>query len=277
MEDSPLSGRTGSRMPELTAQRTLVKSPPELWTELSDVESLARHLGEFGEIRITRSEPESVVAWEGENACGTVEIEASGWGTKVVMTALLPDAEPADEEPPAAYEDDDEEAGVIAVEPPELEPDTESEPESADAFEPGVEDGTESDLGESFEELEPEPRKAGLFARLFGRRKSRSEREAPAADAELPGAEPVPQPNPEPEPEPVPEPEPAGQNPDPKADPEPTTLDWGVPDIEWVQEELEPAPEADPQPGLAPDRAQAVLDATLDNLGSAHHRPFSRG
>ena len=29
-------------------QRTLVKSPPELWTELSDPESLARHLAELG-------------------------------------------------------------------------------------------------------------------------------------------------------------------------------------------------------------------------------------
>ena len=45
---------------------TLVKSPPELWAELSDPETLARHLGEFGEIRITRTEPETAVAWEGE-------------------------------------------------------------------------------------------------------------------------------------------------------------------------------------------------------------------
>ena len=35
-------------------QRTLVKSPPELWSELSDPESLARHLGELGEVAITR-------------------------------------------------------------------------------------------------------------------------------------------------------------------------------------------------------------------------------
>ena len=65
-------------MSDLTAKRTLVKSPPELWTELSEVESLARHLGEFGEIRITKVEPETTVAWEGERASGTVEIEASG-------------------------------------------------------------------------------------------------------------------------------------------------------------------------------------------------------
>src|SRR5438132_1197186 len=43
-------------------QRTLVKSPPELWAELSDPTSLARHLGELGEIRITRVDPEQAPA-----------------------------------------------------------------------------------------------------------------------------------------------------------------------------------------------------------------------
>jgi hypothetical protein len=62
-------------------------SPPELWAELSDVESLARHLGEFGEIRITRLDPETTVAWEGDRARGTVRLEPSGWGTKVTITA----------------------------------------------------------------------------------------------------------------------------------------------------------------------------------------------
>ncbi|HEV3229236.1 MAG TPA: hypothetical protein VGY97_07170, partial [Solirubrobacteraceae bacterium] len=73
-------------MTESRAQRTLVKSPPELWSELSDPASLARHLGEFGEIRITRLEPETRVVWEGDEASGTVELAASGWGTKVTLT-----------------------------------------------------------------------------------------------------------------------------------------------------------------------------------------------
>jgi hypothetical protein len=68
-------------------QRTLVKSPPELWAEVSDPASLARHLGELGEIRITRAEPEKLVEWEAEAASGTVVIKASGWGTKVTLTA----------------------------------------------------------------------------------------------------------------------------------------------------------------------------------------------
>jgi hypothetical protein len=74
-------------MTELTAVRTLVKSAPELWAVCSDADSLAQHLGAFGEIRITRLEPETTVAWEGERASGTVRIEPSGWGTKVTVTA----------------------------------------------------------------------------------------------------------------------------------------------------------------------------------------------
>ena len=38
-------------MTELTAVRTLVKSAPELWAVCSDADSLAQHLGAFGEIR----------------------------------------------------------------------------------------------------------------------------------------------------------------------------------------------------------------------------------
>ena len=83
-------------MQEPRAQRTLVKSPPELWAEVSDVDALARHLGEFGEIRITRLDPETTVAWEGDRACGTVALEPSGWGTKVTITAKLAEVpEPA--------------------------------------------------------------------------------------------------------------------------------------------------------------------------------------
>ncbi len=90
----------------MEANRTLVKSPPELWAELSDMAALARHLGEFGEIRITRTEPESVVEWEGDLACGSVRLEPSGWGTKVTLTAL-----------------------PVMLDPPEPEPEPEREPE----------------------------------------------------------------------------------------------------------------------------------------------------
>jgi len=74
-------------MGELTDSRTLVKSVPELWAECSEPGSLARHLGAFGEIRVTRLEPETTVAWEGDAARGTVRLEPSGWGTRVTLTA----------------------------------------------------------------------------------------------------------------------------------------------------------------------------------------------
>jgi hypothetical protein len=98
-------------MPPLHAKRTLVKSPPELWAEVSDAAALARHLGEFGEIRITRTEPETVVEWEGDLASGSVQLEPSGWGTRVTLTA-----EPARSEPEPA---------------PEPEPEPEPEPVEA--------------------------------------------------------------------------------------------------------------------------------------------------
>ena len=86
-------GITGRRakpetMAQLTASRTLVKSRPELWAECSDAAALARHLGAFGGIQITKLEPETAVAWEGEDVRGTVTLEPSGWGTRVVLTAV---------------------------------------------------------------------------------------------------------------------------------------------------------------------------------------------
>src|SRR5687767_11007961 len=92
-------------MTHSTATRRLVKSPPELWAELSTQESLSRHLAEFGEIRITRVEPETIVAWEGDRASGTVELAPTGWGTKVILTAQAtahPDRPPAVADEPQA-------------------------------------------------------------------------------------------------------------------------------------------------------------------------------
>jgi hypothetical protein len=134
--------RNDPSMEEPRAQRTLVKSPPELWAEISDLEALARHLGEFGEIRITRLEPETTVAWEGDRASGTVQLEPSGWGTKVTLTAELAGEVPAPEPVPVPQ-------------PPPVRIVPEPEPEPLPAAEAG----------------EPEPsRRPGFFARLFGRR-----------------------------------------------------------------------------------------------------------
>jgi len=77
-------------MGDVAAQRTLVKSVPELWAELSEPALLGRMLNEpFGEIRITRLTPESNIDWESELAAGSVELEPSGFGTRVRLTAQL--------------------------------------------------------------------------------------------------------------------------------------------------------------------------------------------
>jgi hypothetical protein len=94
-------------------QRTLVKSPPELWAELSDPGALARHLGELGEIRITRVEPETVVEWEADGASGRVHIAPSGWGTKVTLS--VEQETPAPAEPDVAPVPEP----IAAIEPPD--------------------------------------------------------------------------------------------------------------------------------------------------------------
>jgi hypothetical protein len=136
-------------------QRTLVKSPPELWAEISDPDSLAKHLGDFGEIRITRVDPEQKVEWQAGETSGSVIIKASGWGTKVKLTvtrpepAVEPEPEPepaAEPEPEAATEPEPE----AATEP---EPEAATEPEPDPAAEPAKpEAATEPDA-----ELEPQP------------------------------------------------------------------------------------------------------------------------
>jgi hypothetical protein len=144
-------------MPDVTASRTLVKSAPELWTECSDADSLGRHLEGFGDIRITRLEPESTVAWEGEHGRGTVTLEPSGWGTRVVLTATPAPASGGGAEVVAvAPEPEPVVVEAVAPEPEAVAPEPEPvEPEPA-PVEP---------------EPEPEPRRPGFFARLFGRRR----------------------------------------------------------------------------------------------------------
>jgi hypothetical protein len=149
----------------LEAKRTLVKSGPELWAEVSDPGALARHLTPFGSVRIVRTDPETLVAWEGEKAAGEVALAESGFGTKVTMTAAI--------------------AGAVAPEP---------EPQPA-----------------------PEPARAGFWARMFRRRRA----------------------------------EPAPPAPPPKAPPAAA-------------------------PAMSDEAAMLILTDTLDALGKAHHRPFSR-
>ena len=64
-------------MPTITLERTLVKSPPELWEELSQIERW------LGEVEISRREPPNRLTWSARGVHGTIELEPSGWGTKV--------------------------------------------------------------------------------------------------------------------------------------------------------------------------------------------------
>ena len=130
----------------MEAKRTLVKSPPELWAELSDIAALARHLGEFGEIRITRTEPETVVEWEGDLASGSVRLEPSGWGTTVTLTALPVMLDPPPPEPEPEPEPEPPKRGFWArlfkrrrrepepPRPPRREPVTPAEPQPLPAI-----------------------------------------------------------------------------------------------------------------------------------------------
>jgi hypothetical protein len=247
-------------MSELTTKRTLVKSPPELWAEVSDLEALARHLGEFGEIQITRLEPETTVVWEGDRVSGTVRLEPSGWGTKVTLTAELAAIEEAaaPEEPGVVVEEPAvvvEEPAVVVEEPAVVVEEPAVEEEPVPLPEPvAVEAAPPSPIQET--PVAQEPRR-GFWARLFGRRVAEV---PPAEDPPPPPAveEPAPEPPPVQEP-PAPAPPPLQPVPDPQPPAEP--------------EHDEPLPAAE----LDDDRAVAVLTEVLDNLGSAHHRPFSRG
>jgi hypothetical protein len=72
-------------MASIEVSRTLVKSPPELWEELQG----DRLKEAVGAGRITPTEEERLIAWEGEESTGTATLEPSGWGTKVTLRAEI--------------------------------------------------------------------------------------------------------------------------------------------------------------------------------------------
>jgi hypothetical protein len=277
-------------------ERTLVKSPPELWTELSNPHALARHLGEFGDIRITRVEPEHAVEWQAGDTAGTVRIKPSGWGTKVTLTATreigaaeqaVEDAASPQPEPEREFEPEAEpeaEAGAHAVAPapePEREPARDSiessQPEPAAVAPPPV-------------VVEPPPR-LGFFRRLLGGGRGRNVettyvRYEAAASAD-----------------PEPEPEPERAQPDPFAAVRvalaPHTVAAADPfstprrvEAASASDSTAPSPESLPDrpcvqtadvsadlraaEEVAAEEVAAVLTSVLDRLGAAHHRPFSR-
>jgi hypothetical protein len=263
-------------MQDLSAQRTLVKSPPELWDELSEVERLARHLDAFGEIKITKLEPEHTVAWEGEHASGTVSIEPSGWGTKVVLTAeLAEDGGPAEPDPdhqPEPSPAEPEQPESVGVEPVEdVEPAVaEIPPAAALAYDAAGAPAAGAEHARPADPPAERPRRRrGFWARLFAGwlvPEERLNRAAamPREERLLAALDP------------------------PAEEPQAESAEYQLlpAEEEAVVEAAEPPepPPAEPQPepaddassAMDPDDARNVLEATLDALGSAHHRPYSR-
>jgi hypothetical protein len=237
-------------------QRTLVKSPPELWAELSDPASLARHLGELGEIKITRVEPERTVEWEAADTTGKVLLKASGWGTKVTLTvarevsaaAIEAEVEPTTklevEAKPEAELEAIPDADPLAI--VEREPEAIVEPEPAPVV-----------------VVEPQAR-PGFFARLFRRRPREQVPTEPSAEPEL-TIEPV-----------ATEESASPAESESTAEPEPTPGDAPPPPEEPPAEVPDIAAELLVAEEAATAEVTAVLTAVLDRLGAAHHRPFSR-
>ncbi len=234
-------------MTEHQSSRTLVKSAPELWAECSDAASLARHLGAFGEIRITKLEPETAVAWEGAAASGTVRLESSGWGTRVTLTvteeAPPPPAGPEALEPepePAAVAVQEPEPVAVEPEPVELEPEpVELEPDPVELEAEPVEAEPEP----TATEVGPRP---GMFARFRLALRRRPEATEQVIE--------------------VLEPEPAAVESEPEPEPDPVA----------AAREPEPVAEVPPEPEPARATGEDALVAALDSLGMAHHRPYSR-
>jgi hypothetical protein len=242
-------------------QRTLVKSPPELWSELSDPEALSRHLGGLGEIRITKVEPEHAVEWEAEAAQGRIELKPSGWGTKVTLQMTR-------EAPQGAVEP----ALDSAVEAEEPQPTADTEPEAIAGSESKPEDTAQSEPADqpgaaAIPELEPadqpdaavEPEselpRLGFLARLF-KRMRKSAFEPPTVTE--PTAEEI-----------------AAKR---AAAEEQVAAERAA--AEQAAAERAAAKRAAAEQAAAEEEIAAtsteMLSGVLDSLGAAHHRPFSR-
>jgi hypothetical protein len=81
-------------------ERTLVKSPPELWDEIASDARLRRWLGDV-EVRV--AEAPTRLEWGGSRSRGVIELEAAGWGTRIRARAE-PDHAPAWERLHGRYE-----------------------------------------------------------------------------------------------------------------------------------------------------------------------------
>ena len=285
MSDHPMSAAR--------VERTLVKSPPELWAELSDEACLARHLCELGEIRITRALPEREVRWAAGSTTGSATLEPCGWGTRVTLAATVLDATA---DPPPAPAPAGLTAPVAGAMPGTLAgagppPPVAAAPAPVAAAGPPVPAAPPPSVAAppprtpceaAGDEVAPAPR-AGFFARLLGRLRpaeaaapdpvlgARAVRHATttaAAPSDPVGAPPT---------------DPAGERREqapsgagaPPSDPSAARAPARAPsEISAISVELREAEEAAGRP--AGIDLEELLSAVLDRLGAAHHRPFSR-
>ena len=72
-------------MATVEVSRTLVKSPPELWTELNG-ERLADAVGGA---TVAVAEEGRRIEWEADGAHGQAVLEPAGWGTKLTLRAEI--------------------------------------------------------------------------------------------------------------------------------------------------------------------------------------------
>lgn len=169
-------------MPAYEVSRTLVKSPPEVWSELEKVERLAELLGD-GTIEIVDAKAESRIEWRGERASGTIEISASGWGTKVKLTAeaavvvdevadldvAADEAKPVGEDLCAAEVEDVGDAASVVEDSYLVEVVTDGEDEAVVEPAASEKDAADADLAIERTTSTAEPTKrVGFWKRLFG-------------------------------------------------------------------------------------------------------------
>lgn len=71
-------------MAPIELERTLVKSPPELWAEIGSEEVLRRWLGD---VSVEAADAPGRLEWARPDSTGVIELESSGWGTRVRAVA----------------------------------------------------------------------------------------------------------------------------------------------------------------------------------------------
>ena len=297
------------------AQRTLIKSPLELWEELSDPASLARHLGEFGEIRITRMDQQRTLEWEADSLSGTIELLTAGWGTRVTLTVASDgpqdaagtpsESDPAAAAPPEHAADPPSQNGPVSAAPPEdaADPPSQNDPVSAAPPEDAADPPSQNDPVSAAppEDAADPPSQNDRVAA------------APPEDAADPPSQNDPAggvgvaaaprlrrgflarlfrrrhperaaDEPRAAPADIPGEPAASPAAEPAAEPEPPAVSQPETWLEEIEAEREATQRSTAeawrqQPNtetITDERAEAILAEVLDRLGSAHHRPFSR-